>query len=96
MVERFCDEAVWLDAGRKRAQGDPTRVVGAYVTDVERQEEQFLATTDARNRAEAGSSPGPSNVGPADAGEVAADMSRATEGRWGSGEVVITDVAALE
>ena len=60
MVERFCDEAVWLDAGRKRAQGDPTRVVGAYVTDVERQEEQFLASTDERNRAEAGSSTGPS------------------------------------
>ena len=95
MVERFCDEAVWLDAGRKRAQGDPTRVVGAYVTDVERQEEQFLASTDERNRAEAGSSPGPSHVGPADAGEVAADMSRATEGRWGSGEVAITEVALL-
>src|SRR6186997_772990 len=50
MVERFCDEAVWLDAGHKRAQGDPTRVVGAYITDVERQEEQFLASTDERNR----------------------------------------------
>ncbi len=95
MVERFCDEAVWLDAGHKRAQGDPTRVVGAYITDVERQEEQFLATTDERSRAEAGSAPGPSSAGPADASDVAADMSRATEGRWGSGEVVITDVAVL-
>src|SRR6476646_4118737 len=45
LVERFCDEAVWLDAGQKREQGDPKRVVGAYVTDVERQEEQFLATS---------------------------------------------------
>ena len=94
MVERFCDEAVWLDAGEKRAQGDPTRVVGAYVTDVERQEEQFLATTDEKHRAEAGAAP-VANVGPVDAGDVAADMSRATEGRWGSGEVVITDVALL-
>jgi ABC-type polysaccharide/polyol phosphate transport system ATPase subunit len=94
MVERFCDEAVWLDAGRKRAQGDPTRVVGAYVTDVERQEEQFLATTDARHREEAGTA-GPSQTGPADASQVASDMSRAAEGRWGSGEVVITDVALL-
>src|SRR5262245_24903473 len=57
MVERFCDEAVWLDAGEKRAQGDPTRVVGAYVTDVERQEEQFLATSDEKHRAEAGDAP---------------------------------------
>ena len=95
MVERFCDEAVWLDAGHKRAQGDPTRVVGAYITDVERQEEQFLAATDERSRAEAGPAPGPSSAGPADASDVAADMSRATEGRWGSGEVVITDVAVL-
>ena len=95
MVERFCDEAVWLDAGRKRAQGDPTRVVGAYVTDVERQEEQFLATTDERHRAEAGTEAGPTTVGPADAGEVAEDMSRASEGRWGSGEVVISDVTLL-
>jgi hypothetical protein len=30
-----------------------------------------------------------------DAGDAAIDMSRATEGRWGSGEIVITDVALL-
>src|ERR1017187_2723211 len=29
MVERFCDEAVWLDAGQKRADGEPKRVIGA-------------------------------------------------------------------
>jgi ABC-type polysaccharide/polyol phosphate transport system ATPase subunit len=94
MVERFCDEAVWLDAGNKRGQGDPTRVVGAYVTDVERQEEQFLTTTDEKSRVEAGAAP-VASVGPLDAGEVAADMSRAAEGRWGSGEVVISDVELL-
>jgi ABC-type polysaccharide/polyol phosphate transport system ATPase subunit len=93
MVERFCDEAVWLDAGRKRAEGDPARVVGAYVTDVERQEEQFLAATDARSRADAGQAPSPGAPGPVDAGDVAADMSRATEGRWGSGAVQITSVS---
>src|SRR5713226_1730848 len=27
LVERFCDDAVWLDAGQKRAEGDPKRVV---------------------------------------------------------------------
>src|SRR5436190_1271599 len=26
LVERFCDEAVWLDAGRKKGQGDPKPV----------------------------------------------------------------------
>ncbi len=92
MVERFCDDAVWLDAGRKRAQGDPARVVGAYVTDVERQEEQFLAATDARSRADADRTAATEASGPLDASDVAADMSRAAEGRWGSGAVQITGV----
>src|SRR4029079_4029297 len=43
LAERFCGEAVWLDNARKKADGDPKRVIGAYVTDVERQEETFLA-----------------------------------------------------
>jgi ABC-type polysaccharide/polyol phosphate transport system ATPase subunit len=94
MVERFCDTAIWLDGGRKRGDGDPTRVVGAYVTDVERQEEQFLATTDARSREEADRAPA-EDVGPVEPGEAVADMSRATEGRWGSGGVVISAVSLV-
>src|SRR4030081_3937208 len=39
LVERFCDEALWLDAGRIKGSGDPKRIVGAYITDVERREE---------------------------------------------------------
>jgi len=35
LVERFCDAAVWLDNGLKEAEGDPKRVVGAYLTKVE-------------------------------------------------------------
>src|SRR5216110_2249599 len=45
MVERFCDEALWLDAGRIKGAGDPKGIVGAYITDVERQEERELAAT---------------------------------------------------
>jgi len=93
LVERFCDEAVWLDHGDKRGQGDPTRVVGAYMTDVERQEEQLLAAGDAKAKVDAGESTVSAKpTGPVDAGEIAADMSRATEGRWGSGGVEITQV----
>ena len=96
LVERFCDEAVWLDSGKKRAQGDPKRVIGAYVTDVERQEEQFLAATDAKAKHEADvAATVTSPVGPQDAGEAATDMSQAAEGRWGSGGIEITDVAFL-
>src|SRR6266446_10259053 len=43
LVERFCDEAVWLDAGCVRADGDPKRVVDAYLTSVEQSEEQLMA-----------------------------------------------------
>jgi ABC-type polysaccharide/polyol phosphate transport system ATPase subunit len=46
MIERFCDEALWIDAGRGRAIGDPRRVVGAYVTDVAKSEEAQLAAND--------------------------------------------------
>jgi ABC-type polysaccharide/polyol phosphate transport system ATPase subunit len=91
LVERFCDEAIWLDAGEKRAEGDPKRVVGAYITDVERQEEQFLASSDAKSQHEAAAGERRPE-GPVDAGEAAADMSRAAEGRWGAGGVEITGV----
>src|SRR5207247_7932467 len=65
LVERFCDEAIWLDAGVARAHGDPKRVVGAYLTKVEEGEETLLASTTARaverataDRSSAGASAG--------------------------------------
>src|SRR5664279_4276982 len=48
LIERFCDDCLWLDGGRVRATGDPKRVVGAYLIDVESAEEGYLATEDAR------------------------------------------------
>src|SRR6186997_975827 len=39
LIERFCDEALWLDGGKVKGLGDPRRIVGAYVTDVEVAEE---------------------------------------------------------
>ncbi len=54
LVERFCDEAVWLDAGEKQIEGDPKRVVGAYLTAVEHTEEQLLAAATARAVSQAG------------------------------------------
>ena len=51
LVERFCDEALWLDHGKVRGSGDPKRVVGAYLTDVGKSEEQELARAEAKVRA---------------------------------------------
>src|SRR2546429_27776 len=48
LIERLCDDAVWLDAGEKRAEGDPKRVVDAYLTAVEEGEQELMAATTAR------------------------------------------------
>jgi ABC-type polysaccharide/polyol phosphate transport system ATPase subunit len=101
LVEKFCDEALWMDAGRMKLQGDPKRVVGAYVTDVERSEEQQLAAGDAKAR-EAAITVSPDEPSsavlpdhPIETAEGPADMFRATEGRWGSREIEITAVELL-
>jgi ABC-type polysaccharide/polyol phosphate transport system ATPase subunit len=98
LVERFCDDALWMDGGQVKGMGDPKRVVGAYVTDVQDSEEQQLAAADAKAKASAGAtSPDepatavlPDN--PVETAEAPADMFRATEGRWGSREVEIVGV----
>src|SRR5207245_5294477 len=54
LVERFCDEALWLDSGRAMIHGDPKRVVGAYLTKVEEAEERLLASTTAKALKDAG------------------------------------------
>ncbi len=51
LVTRFCDEALWLDHGRLRAHGDPRRIVDAYITDVQRSENEQLARDDAGRQA---------------------------------------------
>ena len=76
LVEKFCDEALWLDSGKVRGAGDPKRVVSAYLTDVEKSEERELIAGDAKE-AEA---------------PAVEDMSRVVEGRWGSREIEITEV----
>ena len=98
LVERFCDEALWMDAGTMKAIGDPKRVVGAYITDVEVSEEQHLAAGDAKaQESVAVVSPDEPATAvlpdhPIETAAGPADMFRATEGRWGSREIEITDV----
>jgi ABC-type polysaccharide/polyol phosphate transport system ATPase subunit len=92
LVERFCDEALWLDSGRVQAHGDPKRVVGAYLTAVEKTEEQLLAETTAK-AVDAAAPPAAGAQRPADP---TSDMFQATEGRWGSREVEIVEVTLLD
>jgi hypothetical protein len=101
LVERFCDEALWLDGGRVRTTGDPRRVVGAYITAVEKGDEERLAAEDARARdAVAQPAEHPAETRPDDPVTVGADatphdMFLASAGRWGSREVEISDVALI-
>ena len=99
LVERFCDEALWLDAGKVRGAGDPKRVVDAYLMDVERSEEKELAAEQVRRAGplgpagvDAGSKEqDPAYVQPRE--EEPGDISKAVEsGRWGSREIEITGV----
>ena len=86
LVRRFCDEALWLDAGVVKMLGDPQRVIDAYLLDIAGAEGRALA---AAARADvAASTSVPTDEPP--------DMSRAVEGRWGSREVEITSVELLD
>ncbi len=90
VVERFCDEALWLDDGRAMAHGDPKRVVDAYLTAVEKSEEALLATTTAKAVA-AAETPHPAEPvavdASADAGPDAAPGTPGMPGMAGADEV---------
>jgi ABC-type polysaccharide/polyol phosphate transport system ATPase subunit len=104
LVTRFCDTALWLDAGVVRAHGDPKRIVDAYLMDVARAENEALG----QDTPGSGGTPAVSSVPPADASDAAdisssphgrrdepADMFRADEGRWGTREAEIIAVDLL-
>ena len=101
LVERFCDEALWMDGGRMKGIGDPKRIVGAYITDVERKRGTAARRDDARAQETTRRSCRPTSRrsavlpdNPVETATAPGDMFRATEGRWGSREIEITDVAA--
>jgi ABC-type polysaccharide/polyol phosphate transport system ATPase subunit len=89
LVEKFCDRALWLDKGKTLAEGEPKRVVAGYLLDVGKSEEQELAKAEAVTVAHAEQHPTETPVSTTSA---PADMFKATEGRWGSREIEITDV----
>ena len=111
LIEKFCDEAVWLDAGEKHAEGDPKRVVATYLSAVAAAEEVQLAAGDLKAQrhvaAEGDAAPVPptaseiADVAGQEAAEAAAaadgpeSMFQADEGRWGSREIEITGVELL-
>jgi len=53
LVQRFCEEALWLDQGVVKTQGDPKRVIDAYLLDVAAGENSALRR--AQHQADPGS-----------------------------------------
>jgi ABC-type polysaccharide/polyol phosphate transport system ATPase subunit len=92
LVERFCDEAIWLDEGRLRSQGDPKRVVDAYLAAVEKSEDALLASTTAKAVAAVAPAPAEPPTAMPDHSELK-NLFQAVEGRWGSRQIEITRVA---
>jgi ABC-type polysaccharide/polyol phosphate transport system ATPase subunit len=90
LVEKFCDRALWLDKGKTLAEGEPRRVVASYLMDVAKAEQQELAKAEAVQVATAVDT----REHPDDASTPSTpqDMFKATEGRWGSREIEITEV----
>ena len=99
LVERYCDEAVWVDAGRVRGQGDPRRVVHAYTTNVARNEERAISRADRKVQAATETAaaearaPAAATDQPVVTEEPPEDMFRAAQGRWGAGPVRIDRIA---
>jgi ABC-type polysaccharide/polyol phosphate transport system ATPase subunit len=99
LVERFCDEAMWLDGGRNAAEGDSKRIVDAYVSKVQQDEEQFLASADVKAQQVSGAvaqaTPG-ADAAPGQIAGPTADVTQIGQGRWGSRVVEISQVGLLD
>jgi ABC-type polysaccharide/polyol phosphate transport system ATPase subunit len=90
LAEKMCDEVLWLRGGKLADQGDPKRVIDAYLTYVAGGEETLLAREHgqpATDTGEAAPSHGPGG---------AATTEGYREGRWGAREVEITSVRLLD
>jgi len=89
LVEKMCDDVLWLRHGRAADRGDPKRVVDAYLTYVAGGEEALLRSREA-TAAEDAAAPGSAAAGEA---PLAGGY---RPGRWGSREVEIRSVRLLD
>jgi ABC-type polysaccharide/polyol phosphate transport system ATPase subunit len=90
LVERMCDDVLWLRHGKVADRGDPKRVIDAYLSYVAGGEEKQLAamaaSTPATSLSPAAGSPVPQSPSP----------HGYQSGRWGTREIEITHVRLLD
>ena len=93
LVEKLCDDALWLRHGRTADRGDPKRVIDAYLTYVAGGEEALLRSSQAAAAERAETGDGPAPQGPPGEAALATGYRR---GRWGGREVEIRSVRLLD
>ncbi len=93
LVEKMCDDVVWLRRGRPADRGDPKRVVDAYLTYVAAGEEVLLQAQPAATAALATTPEEPApQATPGEAGLA----SGYRPGRWGGRDIEIRAVRLLD
>ena len=90
LVEKMCDDVLWLNQGKTRGRGEPKRVVDEYLTYVAGGEEALLRSRSLADAALVEAAPG--SEAPADTGAAGAYR----PGRWGSREVEIQKVRLVD
>jgi ABC-type polysaccharide/polyol phosphate transport system ATPase subunit len=93
LVEKMCDDALWLRHGQTAERGDPKRVVDAYLTYVAGGEEALLRSSQAAAAERAETGDGPAPQGPPGEATLATGY---RPGRWGGREVEIRAVRLLD
>jgi rfaE bifunctional protein nucleotidyltransferase chain/domain len=78
LIEKMCDEALWLRKGKAMDSGDPKRVVDAYLSFVAGQENELLGKQEVREAVRGD--------------EKVTSEAPEEKRRWGSGEIVLNDV----
>jgi ABC-type polysaccharide/polyol phosphate transport system ATPase subunit len=88
LVEKMCDDVLWLRHGRAADRGDPKRVVDAYLTYVAGGEEALLQSQQAATGAVA--------TTPGEAAPGAGPATGYRPGRWGRREIEIRAVRLVD
>jgi ABC-type polysaccharide/polyol phosphate transport system ATPase subunit len=90
LVEKMCDEALWLRHGRNEGRGDPKRVIDSYLTYVAEGEESALRRH--HDAALGAGAAGETPPAPAAVDDAPPPGGGYRAGRWGSREVEIRAV----